>query len=183
MFVITLRQQLQPVQINRIPTQKSRQKLIIGNVLSFRYDNPSSMLEQLLIVPMGIQNSQSFDNPVMLPHENRVYSRQSGLFRCPSIPRDVTETGRRFTFGMVVALRQQFLAFAGDSAVHSSTITLQFPQDTFIFPVDLGAIQKRGVLVDLLAWAQSLLSGQGSHERHAHPLSGGNVHFGVVVVT
>lgn len=71
-FVVAVLLQLQPVETDGVPTQQSGQELVVSDVLVLGDHDPPGVLEQLLVFPMRIHSSQSVDEAVVFPHENRV---------------------------------------------------------------------------------------------------------------
>ena len=77
----------------------------------YRDSNPTSLLVQLLIRPLGIQLGQPVRQAVVLAHKNGVDCRQDRLLAAPGVPRLKAEPGPSLALCILGCLRQEILAY------------------------------------------------------------------------
>lgn len=83
--VVALRKELEAVEVDCVPAEESREELVVGEVLGFGDDDASGVLEEFLLVPVGVDRAEAVDDAVVLAHEDRVDGRQTGLFGGSSV--------------------------------------------------------------------------------------------------
>lgn len=177
--VIAFGEEVQPVQVDRIPAEQTGQVLVVHDVVPDGVHDAPRVLEDPLVVPLAVELLKLAGDPVVLAQENGVDDAERRVLRHPRVSGVEAEPGRGLALGQAARLGQQVAAAERRrGGVHPPPGERA---ETGVLarrlPVHLAEVEEGRVLVHLLAGAEPLLAGQGARERHANRSAGLQVHL------
>ena len=78
--IVAMLEQTDAMLVHHLVANDDGQKLVVRDVLHHGANDAASLLEQLLVIPVRIDNGQLVRDGVVLPHPQRVHHRQLQLF-------------------------------------------------------------------------------------------------------
>ena len=175
---VTVLLQDQVVTLHDFLSEDHGQELVVGDVLDHGGDDVAGLLEQSLVVPVGVDLSQLLGNQVVLTDEKSVSDGQNGLFVDARITGQETVNVFAWTDATLVGFlqlewQQRLHVELLKDGQHLELAGLEGSQrvlDLVVVGVDGAGIQEGGDLVEAVSGSQTAVvtqTGLGTDEVHA----------------